>query len=83
MLLVSNKKGNSSHSLAQLSTVLIDEGPTHKTAHHTITNSQLWPMKGVNPLLKRHRAKEEYVPRGKRKRKMCMRGGVVVFHNGL
>lgn len=81
VLLVSNKEGNSSHSVAQLSNVLIDGGQTHTNAHHTITNSQLWLMEGVNPLFKRSRAKGEYVPRGRRKRKKS--GGVVIFHNGV
>lgn len=74
--------------MAQLSTVLIDEGHTHTNAHNTITNSQLWLMEGAHPLFKRSRAKEEYVPRGKRKRKRVRvreRGGgvVVVFHNSV
>ncbi len=88
VLLVSIKKGNSSHSVAELSNVLINEGHTHANTHPTITNSQLWLMEGVHPRFKKARAQGEYVPKGQKKeKKECERdrggGGGVVSHNGV
>ena len=71
MLLVSNKEGNSSHSVAQLSTVLMDEGRTN--AHHTITNSQLWLTEGVNPRFKKVQSKGKGMCQGAKEReKECV-----------